>query len=683
MAGLHPQAHFLPRNHASWAPAAVVCLDSETVTSASGADELETLRCWTAQMTRRRHRRRAGEISRAEGTTQPAVAAAVDGWASEDKSTWLFAHNVGFDLVTTRLPAELAALGWELSSRHAVTGSAPWIILHKGKYTVRERDNRTAGAEREERVKWQHTLTVADSFSIMPVPLAVLADASGIPKPPLPHRDAPADEWIARCWADTRILSWAILTLMTWWEDNDLGKWSVSGAACAWNSYRHTLDDRDVVIDPQRPAIENEHQACYGGKRHVFRCGQLPAGRYAELDFRNAYAVIAATQPLPRKRMGRLTPQLARQILGGQSRYGMLARVTVTTDVPRWPLRARGRVFYPVGQFTTVLADPDLKDAHARGALAAVHDGWFYSLSNHMAPWAERMLAIYNDAGGEHPEPARIWAKGASRSGCGKWAQRGWSTIPYPGPPGDDWTFEDVWVAGRSAPASVVGLAGTYWLSVADQEGSHEFPAVLAWIESHTRVRLNALLDILPPGAAIQCDTDGAMASVTQLDGAAARGIIPDYRQFPPGERLDALAEWLSAYTAPLQLRVKREFRAAVVYGPQHVVIDGEPRFSGVPRSARPDGAGRWSARLWPGLAWQIEHGTRGSYVRPVQDYLIVGPYAHGWVLDDGAVMPVEAADDQEGTAHLLPWDQTRWAAAGARLAPAQAGWAGGLWRQP
>lgn len=677
------KVHYLARNHTSWTPAAVAFLDSETQTIDDGRVQVEQLVCWAAEFVRRRHRRRTGEVSWAEGVDGDQAADVIDRWACQDKSTWLYAHNVTFDLVTTRLAEGLSARGWELSRRHALSGSAPWMVLHKGRQETRpggrgRRDRAAAG-----RVKWQHTLTIADSFSVMPVALEQIAAYSPYVKPPLPDNAGDLAAYLERCRADVKILSWAVRTVMDWWDERDLGKWSVSGAACGWNSYRHQLTARAVVIDPDPDVLAWEHKAVYGGRRDVFRCGQLPPGRYAEIDFTAAYPTIAATQPLPAKRMGKLTQQIARAILAGKCPYGMVAEVEIVTDRPRWPLRTLDRVFYPVGQFRTILAGPEIQAASDAGALVEIGPGYFYAMSDHMQGWARWVLGLQADADDAPPGPVRIWAKAASRSVCGKWAQRDWRTMPIPGPPAHGWSYEDAWLAGSDARVAVCGLGDNHYLSVADKEGDHEFPAILAYIESHCRLRLGRVIDTAPAGALLQCDTDGVMASLQILGRAGAELERPRCDETTIRGEVDAwLARW-SELAAPLTMRIKHEFARAVVYGPQHVVLDGRPRFSGVPGSAWATGDNRWAARLWPGLSWQIQHDTGAGYQRPVQPYLVVGPYAAGWVLDDGAVRPVETRLDAAGSNQVLPWPQTSYAAAGDRLGVNQAMWSTGLTGQP
>ena len=674
------QAHYLRPAGATSTPAAVIVLDSETRQHREGADEVHTLRCWAADVAWRRDRKRTGTVEEAQGTDQAGAADQIDAWASSAKSCWLYAHNVAFDLIVTNLAAELVARGWELSSRFGLGTTAMWCVLHKGRRDRVRSDRLAKDGTAAAKTDWCHTLTIADSASIWPLPLAELAAHTGTDKPPLPAEGDSPELWAARCRADVVILQKLVLALMDWWDRTDQGKWSVTGAALGWQTYRRTLDPRQVVIDHDPALIEWERQAVYGGRRDVFRVGNLPPGKYGELDYEAAYPTIAANCPLPAKVACRLTPDHCAAALRGQHLKWMIAEVTVTTAVPRWPVRALGRVFYPVGTFRTTLAGPDLEAAWEAGALEAVHGGYLYVMTRHLAPWARRCLGWVKDKDGAVPGPVKAAAKLWSRAVIGKFGQKGWRTDPWQGPPDDAWSVEQISDGYTHARGVVTGLGGRYYLSWADQRGDHERPAVLAFVESHVRVRLGALIAGDYGEAIVQCDTDGAMVSHTRLRQlAAAQGLRWRKGRRVPYSTDHVIAQWCEA-SWPLTIRDKLLFTRVEVIGPQHVILDGTPRMAGVPRGAWPVGDGKWAARLWPGMVWQTAHGPPDAYVRPVQPYLVVGPYAAGWVLADGAVRPAEAAVDAGGSTYLLPWEKTRWAQAGDRLGAAQAPWAEGMW---
>ena len=672
-------AHYLRPAGQTTTPAAVIILDSESRQHYEGGLEVHTLRCWDAAAVWRRDRRRPGEIDWSAGTDQASAADCIDRWASSAKSTWLYAHNVAFDLVVTGLASQLVARGWELSSRFGLGISAMWCVLHKGRRDRLRSDRPGADGQPRAETAWCHTLTIADSASIWPMPLAELASYTPTTKPPLPADGDSAEAWAARCHADVDILRHLVCTLMDWWDEHDMGKWSVTGAALGWQTYRRTLDPRQVVIDHDRDLVAWERQAVYGGRRDAFKVGGLPAGHYGEMDFESAYPTVAATQVLPAKTASRLTPEHRAAALQGHHLKWMIAEVTLTANVARWPCRIGGRVFYPVGEFRTVLAGPDLQAAYDHGALAEVHDGHLYIMTGHLAPWARQVLSWVRPKDDSVPGAVSAAAKLWSRAVIGKFGQKGWTTTPWQGPPDDAWCVEVVSNGYTHARGVITGLGGRYYLSWADADGDHERPSVLAFVESHVRTRLNDLIYGPYGQAIVQCDTDGVMVSHGELRRlAAGQG-----RHWQKGRQVSYSTEHVLEHWCdqswPLKIRDKLQFKRVEVLGPQHVILDGRPRMAGVPKGAWQIAEGRWGARLWPGMAWQATNGQADAYVRPVQNYLVVGPYAAGWVLDDGTVRPVEAATDQHGASYLVPWAKTRWAAAGDRLGPRQGQWAEGL----
>lgn len=679
---LDGSAHYLKPAGRTYTPAAVIFFDTETHQDQRQALEVHTLRLWEAQIVRRRDRRRAGEHLTATGTEAEPLAVSIDAWASYGESTWLYAHNVGFDLTVTRLASHLGDLGWVLSSRFSVGGDSIWAVMHKGPREKTVTEQRGRQKVTRTRTVWAHTLTIADSGSLFPGPLADLGQHVGIAKPMLPAEDDSHEAWAARCHADVDILRVAVLTMMDWWDAQDLGHWTVTGAGQAWQCYKRTLAPRQLVIDHDPQILEIERRAVYGGRRDAFRTGPLPPGRYAEVDFTAAYPTVAASFPLPAKVACPISDEHRRLALRGRVPGGMLAEVTICTSVPRWPVRAGGRVLYPVGRFKTTLAAPDIQAAADAHVLEAVHDGYLFTLTNHLRDWARQVLEWVNDKTGKIPAVVKVWAKLASRAVIGKFGQRGWSTVPYVGPPCDGWSVEQTSDLNTGMRGVITGVNGDYWLSWADQRGEHERPAVLAWVEAHVRCRLGAVI-AGPYGAGIvQCDTDGVMVSHTVLGQLAA--ALPDRwtggRSTPAGtpEIIEAWND--SAY--PLQFREKTQFARGVVYGPQHVILDGKPRFAGVPKGAWQTGESTWMARLWPGLTWQSQHGVHDGYARPVQPYRVSGTYAAGWTLADGATRPAETDISPDGATVLLHWKQTRWAHLGLVLAPVQSAWAMGLWEE-
>ena len=691
--------HYLASNDTSWTPPALITLDTETRVIQE-YPEVQELRCWHVRADYRHGTSRLpGEHVEGGGTTADDLTRRLSKWAGRWAETWLYAHNLNFDLAVTKLPLLLAGHGWVMGDM-AVDGGSPWMVLHRD----------------------HAKLVIADSHAIWPVQLAELASALDIVKPPLPEGDEPA-AWLARCAADTLILHTALLTVMDWHDANQLGRWALTGASIGWNTMRHLQGARTskkarvarerlglpgvdpaaqpIVIDPDPAGLAHDRLAVYGGRRQTWRHGTLPPGQYGEIDIHRAYQTVMATMALPRKR-GRwfdTLPPDSRLLDDPAHQWGVVAEVEVETDVPRWPCRvpvtptalppghrtdqtgmpadSKTRVFYPVGRFRTVLAGPDIAEARRLGCLKAVGRGQVHQLGRAIAPWAVWSLAAQDDPA--TPAVVRMALKHQGRAVAGKWAQHSWTKTVIGASTTYGWSYQDVWDNAAGKRGAIIDMAGTKFMSVPDADGDNAYPAILAWVESYTRVALSRAIEALGPGVVVQCDTDGMIADLRAVAAAVPVAEAGAERGSDDRAGLTAALTAVNQLTAPLRLRAKTIYRTLEIIGPQHLTLDGHKRWSGVPGSAQRQPDGSYLAWTWPRLAWQMTHGDTRGYTRVVQTYRLASSYAPGWLLTDGTVAPPEARINDQGRSELVPYLETRYAARGDRLAPGQPATLAGL----
>ena len=685
-------AHYLASNDSSWTPPAVLTLDTETEVIQT-YPEVQQLRCWHVRADYRLGTRRLpGEHVEGGGVTATDLARRVDRWARKWDQTWIYCHNLNFDLAVTKLPLLLAGQGWATTDM-AVDGASPWMVLERN------------GAK----------VIITDSHAIWPVPLAELATITGIVKPQLPDGDDAAS-WMTRCAADTLILHTALLTAMDYHDAHQLGRWAMTGAAIGWNTMRHLQAARTskrarkarqlqglpgvdpaaqpIIISPDPAGLTHDRLAIYGGRRQTWRHGRLPAGDYHEVDFERAYQTIMASCPLPRSR-GRWFEELptdSRLVDDPCHQWGIIAEVELDTDTPRWPCRvpvtptalppgpardqtgmpsgAKTRVFYPVGRFRTVLAGPDIAEARRLGCLRSVRHGQVHQLGRAIQPWAQWSLAAQDNP--DTPGVVRLALKHQGRAVAGKWAQRSWTKTVIGLSTTYGWSYQDAWVNDSQTRGAIIDMAGTKFLSVPDRDGDNAYPAVLAWIESYTRVALGRAIDRLGAGAVVQCDTDGMIVDTRSVVTAGESNGHAAGDRVPAGGDLTGALTATMDDTAPLRLRDKTAYRTLEIVGPQHLTLDGHKRWSGVPGSAQRQADGSYSAWTWPKLAWQMTNGDSRGYTRVVQTYRLANSYAPGWLLSDGTVVAPEATIDDDGTSVLVPYSDSRYASQGYRLAPGQ-----------
>jgi hypothetical protein len=620
--------HNLRPNETTWTPPVVATLDTETRHTMTDGTETHVLRCWNAQLRVRRDKRKTVEREESEeGMFASDAAFTVAAWNRKHPTLWVYCHNLAFDMTTSEITTHLADLGYTVTD-FAIDSPSPFVKMTNGRCHI----------------------TLADSFSWLPGRLEDVASKMRMVKPPLPGNEDDDAWWLARCRADAEILSAAMTTIMDWWDDNRLGHWSITGSASGWNVMRHIIDARRFTINTAPDGIAFDRRAIYGGRRGMFRAGNLPAGNYADIDFSAAYPTVASSLPLPHERMAHFSSLPIDHRWLTSDRHGVIATVRLRTDVPRWPVRADNRVWYPVGEFETVLAGPDIAEAIALGCLVSVGEGWVHRLGFALRPWAEWCLEISGGADESAPEVVRMWAKHCGRAVIGKWAQRAFNTIEIGPAPRRGWWASDGWNHTEGCRATIIDFDGRRWQASASGDGDNCYPAVLAWVEAYVRVRLNRMLESMPDGAPVACDTDGALID------------------------MDALGTWDEARVglAPLVPRAKGHYSTVETIGPQHMILDGRRRFAGVPAAAKVNEDGSLDALLWPKLVWQMGNGRPGEYTRPTQNYRVSATYAPGWVLAGGDVLPVETQINDAGETVLMSWRECRWGRMGYALAAEQ-----------
>ncbi len=613
--------HWLRRNEGSRTPHRVMIIDTETRPESTPGAEHHRLRWWHLRLSRRHteNPRRPVQLDLA-GTSAAELARHVDELAIAKQSLWIYTHNLGFDLQVTGLPEELGRLGWEIIDL-GITGRSPWMRLGHGRRRI----------------------VLCDSTSWLPAPLAAVGESLGVEKPVIEDWTAATDEEIAvRCLADVEILSRAILTIMDWWDECDMGRWQWTGPGCGWAAFRHKFLDAKILMDPEPLRMALERAAVYGGRREAYRIGDLGPGHYADLDFEAAYPQIASTIELPRRPIARV-PYMTAEAFGQlPSDWGILSRCTVTTSTPVVPCRLDGRIYYPVGTFETVLAQPDIVGAIEAGATVDLGDTIIYQLEPFLRSWGQWITGVIDGTGQDVPAVVRTMAKHWSRTVIGRFAMHAqrtedWGDAAWPffyAEAGIDW----------DSGCEVIDLhaCGRHLRVFRDSEPENVFPAVTAWVEAECRQLLRRAMESCPPGTVMQCDTDGFMLSLgdgpVSAPAVAESGPQTAVLTSPAAGAAPPVPERIG----PVSVRVKGLYERAELLGPQAVILGDSRRIAGVPRSFTRIGELTYQGWTWPGYAWQLARSQPGVYTRPHVTVPLRGPYGTRWILADGRTIPPE-----------------------------------------
>lgn len=629
--------HWVTPTGYTWTPPAIYVLDTETRETMAGSTVVHTLRCWTAVLIDRDKHGSASHFWRwTGGTSAVGLARSIDAAAVKHRTLWVYAHNLGFDLATTRLPEHLANLGWEIGD-FALSGDTPWMRLRKR----------------------SHGLVLVDSFSWLPIDIEQVGQMVGRRKPRLPKPDAPAEAWRARCRADVAILADALLQIMDWHDTDGHGKWSLSGTATAWGHVRSRLRGPSVLVDPDPKLQAFDRRALYGGRRQAWRVGEFSGHVYSEIDFSAAYPTMAGIMRLPQARLDTFDSLPTDHPVLTDPRYGLLADVVVTTDRPRYPARIADQVWYPTGTFATTLAGPEITDAHRTGRLLQISHGQVHQLARYLDDWAAWLFDVAGEIGDQVPMVLAPGLKLWSRSVLGRFAGHQWTRTELGPAAGAGWRYEPGVDAATGAPGGLMELAGRSYWSQQSEGSPTAYPAVTAWVESAVRVALGKVAEAIGDAAIVSCDTDGLVVAERLLGTDLAGGTVRARRGLRGKAKTRDVLDRCSDMVAPLRLEIKRASTYVRVLGPQHRLIGRQRVLPGIPADAAEVDVQTFSYRAWPSLAWQLSEGASDGYSRPEMVRRLEGPYVAGWVLDDQSVFPPHATIGPDGATRITPWAYT------------------------
>ena len=607
--------HWLAPSGKTKTPNTLVIFDTETIERDEVTHTVQELKCWDALVRVRKSTTNLTKMSVAcQGEKAPALADVIEGASELDDEVWVIAHNVGFDLSVTSLPFILSEREWLLDAVHLGDESTWWVMK-----------------------KAQRRVIITDSWSWLRSPLADAAHDIGRRKVALPKPDDSLEQWHRRCRHDVEILDEIMTTILDWWDVNQLGVFGITGAACGWRTLRKVIPEKRLLVgnDGQRTAFER--LAVFGGYKDVFGVGEFHESMIADYDFVAAYPTTAAAFPLPAMPAKKWTTVDQLLTTDVPPRRDYIAYVEITTRVPCAPVRIDGEIWRPVGTFRTTLAGPEIRYALEVAESVTVIDWYAYKTGYALADWAAWCIKVQTAQESDVPKVVARVAKGWGRSVLGRFASRTSRVIDTRPSTHLGWHLETGHDLNTGAALEWLSMGGVEQTIAKDIDGPDVFPAVLAFVESHTRVALARMIASRPLGTVLQCNTDGWW----EMRAPRKSDYIPDGVPWP--------------YTV---VRKAIE-RSLLVRGPNHVMTPHERRYAGIPREATTNDDRKMHWYDWPGLRWQLEHGEQGQYHRPEREAVLSDHYVRRWVLDTGETIPVTTQVNSAGVTAIQPWSRS------------------------
>lgn len=558
--------------------------------------------------------------------------------------TWLFAHNLAFDL---------AAVGF-------------WDQLEKGEFTLRmERPKKPRGRggrpgdDGETTVEkgliltedppsavlcWHRSgwrLHAVDTLNYFPMPLAKLGEAVGLEKLAMPPADAPRETWDAYCRRDVEILERSICQLSGWWGRAELGRWPLtiaSGALSAWRErFLHLVPD----IPEKKDQRDFERSAAWSGRLEALWVGAVgpeaprdagprihqltleeapPRGPFSLVDATSFYGWLCASELVPVRTIESWDEETGGELACPPLGADCLAAVRIEHQTERFPVRTPAGVSWATGSYDTVLAGAELARAVELGAVQKTYRVLRYELGPLLGPfgaglWEELKEAERLDLGAVRLAcklmMARLAGKFAQRSG--RWVDRPERVSPV--------AF-GTWIEARVGQDIGRRFRSLGWLVQEREDGpdpEHCWPAVFAFITAAGREWLRGWWAAAGQANVLYLNTDGLITTAAGLERLEDAGLI----------RPGALGG----------LRVVETAATVEVRGPGSYRIGAINRHMGRAVGGVETSPGVWTAPAFPSMTQQlmaadksaVQIGQRSTAIPRRLPVGEVGP--GGWVV--------------------------------------------------
>lgn len=508
----------------------------------------------------------------------------------------VWCHNLSFDLRISDALRWLPGLGFKLD-HIALDHVASWARFVKG----------------------DATLMLCDTLSWLPAPLQQIAQDVGVTRPPLPVDPADDAGYRERCRTDVKVIRLAMTELLDMVSDDDLGPWKPTGAGQSHSAWRRRFLTERLLVHDTLDALDAEREAQWTGRCEAWQWGEREDGPFTEYDLDLAYCQIAADSLTPSVLAGQLVSPGFDELLAQSDRFSILARVSVSTSSPVVPATYDEHIVWPVGDFDTVLWDPELRMLKAAGARVECSEAWIYRRAPALAGFADWVIGLLADPAGELTRSQKRMLKHWARAMVGRCAlrYREWQDVDWAAGTDTAFGFHHDWDTGAVMEMMQIGeqvkvLAG-------QSEAPDSLPQIPSWIMSECRRRLWHLMSLAGGSHLMYVDTDSLI-----VDRVGSKRIEAAQRT---GEL------W--------PLHVKGRYGHLDILGPRMLTVDGDRRMSGVPLSARLNRHGQLRGEVFVSLRESLTRGTPAGVETLYRSYEPDGLDRRRRHIDGGQTAPI------------------------------------------
>lgn len=287
--------------------------------------------------------------------------------------TWMFAHNLPFDLSSTCVWKEVVNGTLTVSDPRKKCDGTPYrqpLFVADDPPTI---------------IEFLYTdyskLVCVDTLNYWRSSLDSIGKELGFPKGRMPNYCERIEEWIPYCKQDVAILERAVCELASWLKDNDYGGFRFSAPSIAFSAYRHRFMHHPIEVHGFKLVSKLERESYFGGRLECFYIGQSKGSHY-EVDVAALYPYVMRENTYPTRLLDcRLDGKPSKADIARLS-LANVARVRIKTNRHVYPVKRPEGLCHCHGEYVTTLAGPELMHAVNSGVVQEVYAWSRYQMDN-------------------------------------------------------------------------------------------------------------------------------------------------------------------------------------------------------------------------------------------------------------------------------------------------------------
>lgn len=316
------------------------------------------------------------------------------------KTLYIFAHNQAFDIRVLELPQRLQALGFEVDLPVVNMRTFFWHIKSdKG------------------------NLVFVDTANYAVSTVENLGVDMGYPKLSVDFDTVTNKDLMTYCHRDVKIIEEFILNLIDFINVHELGSFKVTLASLALSAYRTKFMTRKPHIHVHENSLWLERKAYYGGRTEAWYIGVKTGEKFYAVDVNSMYPWAMTLDNLPIRLAAYTTRGSIDELRTLLPNFFVIAKVKLATLENVYPLKIRGKLMFPTGEFLTYLCSPELEYAIEHNDIKEVYDMSIYFRAPVFKDFVNYFYSLRLQYTAEHNSSWRFITKIFQNSLYGKFAQ--------------------------------------------------------------------------------------------------------------------------------------------------------------------------------------------------------------------------------------------------------------------